>query len=211
MLSFPRAMTTGRRWDVAELMLQRRQEISRTAGGSPIVADLGPALWRGQFRSHPLKRDAADALLADFETLGGALRTFHAHPAERPAPAAVAGVSGLNLQSITVSAVSADRGSISLAGVPAGVTLGVGDWLSITTAAGGRELVRLASGDTADGAGALGPVVVYPALRPAVVAGRPARVSPAYVEMQLEPDTLLRERVGGAWFAVAFSAWQVIR
>ena len=68
---------------------------------------------------------------------------------------------------------------------------------------------RLAEGGAADGAG-LSPVLAcYPTLRPGVVVGQVVRARNPRIEMRLEPESLLRERAGGAWFTVAFSAWQV--
>lgn len=204
-------MMVGRRWTEADFVPQRRQEMSRTAGGAAIVADLGPVLWRASCRSFPLKRDGADALMADFETLGGALRTFWAVPVLRPVPASIAGDTATDLQGITVASIADDRSGLSLAGLPADFVLTAGDWLSIATAAGGREVVRLAEGGAADAAG-LSPVLAcYPTLRPGVVVGQVVRARNPRIEMRLEPESLLRERAGGAWFTVAFSAWQVIR
>lgn len=209
-LTFPRDMTTAVRWSAAEFRLQRRQETSRTKGGSHVVADLGPALWRASFRAFPRKRNAAEALLADFETLGGALRTFLAHPAKRPIPGAYGDVSGFDLSGLTIGTIAADRSALSLAGVPNGFQLTAGDFLSITTAAGGREFVRLAE----SGAGTAGQTDVlacFPALRPSVVVGRPVSIVRPLCEMQLEPGSLALEDAGAPWKSLTFNAWQVIR
>lgn len=210
-LVFPRNMIAGRRWDAARFTLQRRQEMSRTRGGRTIVADLGPPLWRAAFRSFPLQRNGAEALLADFETLGGAVRSFYAHPAKRPIPGAYADVSGFNLASVAVRAVSTDRQRIGLDGLPVGFVLTAGDFVSVRTIAGGREFLRLAEGGTADGAGSAPMLSASQPIRPAVAPGDPVGLVNPVAEMVLAPDTLRLEAAGGAWSVLTFETWQVIR
>ncbi|MGR3498771.1 MAG: hypothetical protein ACU0E9_07755 [Limimaricola soesokkakensis] len=207
-------LTTAHRWDEARFTLARRQELSRSAGGAVFAADLGGPLWRAEFRSFPLRRDPADALLADFEDLGGAVGTFLAHPAKRPRPAS-SPVVGPALAGVTVDSIAADRRSLVLAGLPAGFVLGAGDFVSIATAAGGREFLRLAGGGAAVTGG--DSVVRSPSLRttqpirPSVAAGDAATLADPLVEMRIEPGTLAQERVALDWWSVVFSCVQVVR
>ncbi len=209
-LTTPRDMTTGRRWSAARITPMLRQEFSRAASGLLIAADLGPMLWRGDFRSFPLRRDAADALLADFQSLGGARLPFLAHPAERPRPASSPDPAGPALAGVTVRAVRADRTGMQFAGLPANFALSAGDWVSIQTAAG-REVVRLARAINANGFGDTATVDLAQPLRPAVAVGQAVTLADPLIEMRLAPETLALDPVGLAWHALVFSCVQVVR
>lgn len=203
-------LTTAHRWDEARFTLARRQELSRSAGGAVFAADLGGPLWRAEFRSFPLRRDPADALLADFEDLGGAVGTFLAHPAKRPRPAS-SPVAGPALAGVTVRSVGADRRSLFLDNLPPGFVLGSGDFVSITTAAGGREFLRLAGGGAADGIGRSAELRTTQPIRPSVAYADPVTLADPLIEMRIEPGTLGQERIALGWWSVVFSAVQVVR
>lgn len=223
-LTFPRDMTTARRWSTADLTLQRRQQFSRTRGGLTLGADLGHALWLGAFQTFPARAAEVDAILADFETLGGLARPFFVHPAFRARPLTLA--AGATLPGLTVEAIRSDRSAVRIAGLPAGFVLTAGDWFSVTTAAGGREAARLATGGTADSAGLSPFVEIYPGLRVNVKAkttttnadgtttttpGDAVALVNPLLEMTLTPGTLERIAVGGPQFAVAFQCQQRVR
>lgn len=209
-LIFPRDMTTAQRWTLADLVLDRRQELSRDAAGGTYAKDLGGPLWRGSYRSFPLRRDAADALMADFETLRGAALPFFAHPAERPRPASSPDPAGPALAGVTVRAISAERDRMQFAGLPAGFVLSAGDFLSITTAAG-VEFLRLARGITANGLGDTASVETAQTLRPSIATGQAVALVDPLVEMRLDPKSLTRDRPALGWFTVGFSCSQIVR
>lgn len=204
-------MTTAWRWSRAKLILQRRQEFSRTRGGRLIGADLGPALWRAEFQSFPLRRDPADQLHSDFLSLRGVVHPFYLHPAERPRPAASTGQA---LAGVTLQEITAERDGVRLQGLPAGFVMTPGDFLSVTTSAGGREFLRIVgvnSAGVADGAGLSPRLWVEPAVRVSAVVGNAVTLANPLLEAALEPETLDRIEAGLGWFRVTFSAWQVVR
>lgn len=207
-LAFPRDMTTAYCWEEHRFSLMRRQELSRTAGGDTQAKDLGPALWTASFRSYPLLQEEAEALEADLQTLGGALRTFYAAP-RRARPARDDG--SASLSGVAVDAVGVDHDTLTLRGLPAHFQLRAGDYLSVTTSAGGRELHRLARDGVADGTGVTSDISIVPHVRPVVSSGDPVSLAPPLVEMRLSHDTLQSRRVTRFRWRVSFEATQVIR
>ena len=179
-LTFPRQMTTAQCWARAELRLQRRQEIARTAGAATQVKDLGPPLWVASFESYPLLQRAADALHADFETLGGAVSPFFLVPALRRLPAVQEGsLVGL------VGAIRADRRALRIEGFSKPGRLMPGDFASVEPQGGGRELLRVATEGSVSSAGLSAWVEVVPAIRPAVSVGDRVSLRDPEVEMIL--------------------------
>lgn len=210
-LTFPRNMTGGRPWQRAALTPQLRQELSRTAGGDVLVADLGPVLWRASFATYPLRQAAAEAILADFETLDGGARTFLLHPAKRPFPLAIGSPAAYALAGAAINAIRADRSAFRIDGLPPNFPLTAGDLVSIVTATGGRELLRLATGGATSSTGLSPWLELTPPLRPSVATGDAAQLAPPLIEMRLAPDSLTVERVGRSRQVIGFEAWQVVR
>lgn len=205
-LTFPREMTSAYDWPQADLVLVYRQELARTAGGTPQAKDMGPAVWRATYASVPMVAAAAWELYADFLTLRGAAQPFYL----TPIPDEPAARNGEALSGVTVGAVATNNDALALSGLPAGFVLTAGDFLSIATSAG-TELHQLARGGTADGVGDTGEIEVVPHVRPAVSVGDAVALVGPVVEMQLEPGSLRHERLNAALGRVSFQATQVIR
>lgn len=210
-LVVPRDLTTSVRWRRPRLKLMRRQELSRTAGGEMQSKDLGPALWRASYRSVSLSLDQADAVMADFDSLAGAVHPFYLHPAPRRRPAAASSDAELSGASVTVASIGANNDTLALAGLPASFVMAAGDFLSIETAAGGREFHRLVRGAVADGTGVTDAMAVAPHVRPGVTAGNAVTLLDPLVEMRLVPDSLDDPYEDGRHRAIVFEAIQVIR
>lgn len=206
-LTYPRDMVTDRCWATAAFMLNRRQEMSRTPAGV-VAKDLGPSLWRADFETYVLPLSDAEGLHANFLTLGGALRTFYAAPMQKRRPAAW---SGEALTGVTINAIRSDNAALRLTGLPAGFVLTAGDYVSIETAIGGRELIKLATGGTVSGTGLSPWVEVVPHLRPSVAVGDAATLIDPLVEMRLDPGSLEMPRHSLRRWKVSFSAMQVVR
>jgi len=206
-LTFPRDMTSAARWERADLVLQHRQELSRTAGGDAQAQDIGPAIWRADYATVPILAAEARAYYADLLTLRGAARTFYLVPI----PSAPAARDGEALTGIEVESIATNNDALALRGLPAGFEMRAGDYLSIETGAGGRELHMLHSGATADAQGVTGEMIVVPHVRPVVSTGDTVTLVSPLVEMRLEPDSLRHERLSPLHSRVSFQATQVIR
>lgn len=208
-LIFPRDMTSAADWERADLSLQWRQESSQQANGATIGRDMGSPIWRADFETMPMEKHLAEALHADFLTLGGLSRSFYAHAAKNSTPFAetLAVVSAA-----VVHDIRADNAALRLSGVPSGYEIGGGDLVSIETQAGGRELVRVALGGAASGVGISPWLEVAPILRPSVAIGDEVSLTPPLIELRLERDGLKEpKRKSGNLYTVAFKAYQVVK
>lgn len=213
-LTFPRDMITGRKWRQTRLALAQRQELSRTADGRTTARDLGIALWRGvQFMTVPMPRDNADLVMADFQSLRGAINSFYLYDVARQLPVAMSSEGQFDLSSVTVSSVSGSRDALALTGLPVGFVMTSGDYLSVQTAIGGRELFRVVNARQGeyDGLGTTPLMEVEPHVRVSVAPGDVVDLVRPLVEMRLEPQTLDDPMIGILHKAITFSAVQVIR
>lgn len=215
-MSLPkRDMITGRNWQKTRLVLQPRQQLARTADGRVNAQDLGPPIWRAEeFMTVPMPRADADRVIADFNSLRGALFPFWLYDVARPRPLACAADDSYDLSGVQVASISSDRTNLAIKGLPhTGFFMSGGDYISITTAAGGRELHRVvrALWDTYAGAGTSPQMEIEPPARPSVAVDDVVTLIKPLVEMVLEPDTLDDPYVGPLHRLVTFKAVQVIR
>ncbi|WP_347837772.1 hypothetical protein [uncultured Planktomarina sp.] len=208
-LVFPRDMTSAYEWEKADLSLAWRQESSQQAGGTMIGKDLGSPVWKAQYETMPLEKHLAEALHTDFLTLGGLARTFFAHVAIRPEPLAMPGAA---LSGVTVRMIANDRSSMKLQGLADRQVITAGDFIAITTANGGRELVKAASTVEVGSNGRTDEFEVTPYLRAGVALNDVVDLAPPMIELRLEKDGLQDpKRKSGNLYTVSFKASQVIR
>jgi hypothetical protein len=209
--TFPRDMTTWITWETPDFKPVFFQERAREGRGVIQVKDMGPILWRASFSSVPMPHAAADAAIAEFRLLRGAVNPFFVHTADQPFPSVLATATVLNGASPVVAAIGADFDELSISGVPAGLQISKGDFLSVETSAGGKELFQVGTASVADETGTTGLFEVFPPVRPAVAdADAVSLVNPA-AEMRLIPGTLDDPRVNAGNRRIVFEALQVIR
>ena len=101
-------------WNRADLTLMWRQEISKQGNGVVLVKDLGTPLWVIKYKSIELPLLSAQSLHAEYETLGGSLRTFYAHTAKRPYPASVNPLALPSLAGATIHTLGGDTTSMRI-------------------------------------------------------------------------------------------------
>lgn len=143
--------------------LASRQEISRTAGGDTRAADLGPALWRFDWTTVPIRKRAAIAVQAYLESLDGAVGSLLLYDVTRQRPAAS------TLESFGSAQIHTVGDGLRLKGLPAGTVLTPGDMLGVTVS-GRRHLHAASEAATADGSGVTPLFEVRPAPRPGLAA-----------------------------------------
>lgn len=209
-LVFPRDLTDLTRWSAPKLKLEHRQELSRRQGGLTQAKDMGPSLWVADWASVPIRLDDADAVMAQFSSLRGSLRTFYLYPFTRPQPRQT-GAQGGALGNVSVQSIDAGNAALTLQGLPSGFELVEGDYLSITTQVGGREFLRLNEGRTAGGTGLAVDLGVEPYVRAGVAPGDTVTLVKPLVEMRLDPGTLDDPFDGLSHRMIKFKATQVIR
>lgn len=208
-LTFPRDMTTGIEWEIADLELVWRQEISRQAGGTAIGKDMGSPIWKANYKTIPLEKADAETVYADFMTLGGVANTFYLHVASRPEPINEQGVDPL---SPVIHSIDTDRASFRISGLPTYYGFRHGDYIGVETQAGGLELLYCADVKASGTSDTTGLIHIAGYLRETIDVGDVVNLTPAMVEMRLDVGGLKKpKRVSGNLYAVEFSASQVIR
>lgn len=138
-LSFPRPIPFDACFtDPGSFTLQYQQSRAITGGGSPNVANLGPAMWHGEYSTRVLTRADFEEWHAWLLSLRGGMRTFKGRPPRRKWPMAYpTGFAGLEVASAAftgsgnLKAIAETRDSITVESLPVGFVLQLGDYLSL--------------------------------------------------------------------------------
>ncbi|MDP0925715.1 hypothetical protein Q0601_00875 [Paracoccus onubensis] len=130
-LSFPYALDFLANCMIGErvpLRLQRNDEMSGSGDGRYWSAELARPLWTASYSLYAKQEAHAREMNAKVWGLDGMSKTMlWADPNYRgPASGVTTGLGG-----VSVSSVRADRGALSLTGLPVGFTVTAGDFLSI--------------------------------------------------------------------------------
>jgi Concanavalin A-like lectin/glucanases superfamily len=134
-ISYPIDLLPGFPGWTTGFSLRWRQEQSTQASGRVLVKDLGAPLWTLRAASKVLSPNNLDAWRARLEALENGLQTFWGYPMTRCYPIAYPNGSWPTGTAFvgngTVGSINANRKAITLAGLPPGFVLSVGDYLSI--------------------------------------------------------------------------------
>ncbi len=145
--------------DEIKLDLRRQDEMSGSGDGRYWSAELSRPLWTVSIALYSKSAAQARAVNAKVFALDGTRRQMQwANPYYRPA----AGPDGLG--SVSLSTVAADRGRVSLAGLPGRREVAAGDHLSIEYGAGRLYFGVFAESRIATAAGAISNIEVRPYL-----------------------------------------------
>lgn len=130
-LSFPYALEFLSNCLIGErvpLRLQRNDEMSGSGDGRFWSAELARPLWTASYSLYAKKAAHAREMNAKVLGLDGMSKTMLWSDPNYRGPAS--GSAGLG--AVTIMGISADRGGISLSGLPNGFVVTAGDYLSIT-------------------------------------------------------------------------------
>jgi hypothetical protein len=162
-------------------------QISQTAGGEVMSAELGPQLWRGQITLGTMPWEEArnpDVLL---DILGVPGRTFWAYDTRHPAPYLDPSGSVLGAATPMIHTLDGNGRDMRLQGLPAGYTLQRGDYLAFDYA-GRRALHRVAAESvSAAGTGITSLFEVSPSIRPGALVGAAVTLIKASCKAMLIP------------------------
>lgn len=172
-ITFPRDMleTNGRVvFETAQFMLSYSHARAPDRGNRQQVSNLAPDLWVMEYATPKLSYWDAMDTMAWLYSLRGGRRTFKArHPLYTYPSGYRSGFTGLTRAgggsfdgTCTLSAISTDRSTVTLSGLPAGFTVATHDLLSFPMGTS-RCLVAALEAATANGSGVLS-VVVEPEL-----------------------------------------------
>lgn len=217
-ITFPRAFPlNGCFTENGAFDLDRAQSHNPTGGGSPDVVEIADPLWSGEWRTRSLSRAEFAEWDAWLTSLRGGLRLFKGRPNRHRWPLAYPrGFSGLTVSASPFSGsgvldtIGAGRDTVTIASLPVGFVLSVGDWFSIPV--GSRQrLHRILEGGTADGSGEVD-LTIEPIIDPVVVtSGDPVPVlfDAPYCDMNMpEKANVVRYPTGGG--EVSFKGRQVL-
>ncbi len=166
-------------------------EISETADGVVLPADLGEALWQGEFGLAELSHDEALDIVPLINILRRAGGSFMASDPRRPWPRRDPGGVALAGHAPKLLAVGADPRLIRLSHLPAGYQLSRGDLLGFAygTAPVRHALHEVVGPVTATGSGETLPFEVTPPVRPGAVPGVAIQLIDAACKAVLVPGS----------------------
>lgn len=162
--------------------LSEQLQVSRTAGGAQISADLGDRLWTGTVSLGRMTRAEAMTIEVLIDQLRQAGRSFLAYDPRRPAPFADPAGATLGAATPQIAALDTDARLLGLKGLPAAYQLSPGDMLAFSygSPTARQALHRVVSPVIADGSGITPLFEVMPAIRTgAAVDAAVALVKPA--------------------------------
>jgi len=187
------------------LSLPAAAEISRTAGGEIIVAELGARLWSARVTLAPIGIESAAALQVKLRLLPRAGASLFVSPRIRDCPARDPnGV--IAASNVSIASLPAGNQTLSLAGLPAGYALSAGDYLAFNYGNPVLQAFHQMVGDArADAAGIVPAFEIVPQLRPGATIGASVTlVKPAFKALlipgSLNEGVMQRTRLAGVTF-----------
>jgi len=187
------------------LSLPSASELSRTAGGEIIVAELGARLWTARVTLVPISIENAAALQVKLRLLQRAGASLHVSPRIGNYPAR--DPNGVIADSyITIASLPLGNQTLSLAGLPSGYALSAGDYLSFSYGTPAIQAFHQLAGDArADALGVTAAFEIVPQIRPGAAIGASVTlVKPAFKALllpgSLNEGALQRTRLSGITF-----------
>jgi hypothetical protein len=208
-ITFPRTIPDALSHRLASqtFTLKPMLEVTPLRHGRQIAADLGPSLWMLDWQSATVRSNVLGVARAWLDTLSST-KEFYGFDMYRQRPLVYAagfpvGFTG----ACTLTSVSAPYGVV-LGGLPAGLILSPGDYLSFDYNSGAnRALHRIAAGGTASGGAVT--LEVRPEIRSGYAGGAAVSLYRASARMLIIPDSY-KETTDGRTGTVAFKAIQTL-
>jgi hypothetical protein len=199
------------RIDNSSFMPLWRQELSRQAGGTPRVADLGPELWIAKLTSSLMLDAEAEQSEALVEQMRGSLDTFYVWNPKKPYPRADLTGAILGASTVTIFALDGDNKRLRLAGLPVGYVITRGDMMAFDhgTTPVHRCLHRFVAPAVADGSGRIALTEVAPHIRPGATTGLAVSLKKPAAEMMIVPGSYNTQSVRRGISAITLTAVQV--
>lgn len=190
----------------------RQQELSGLGSGEWLTADLAPMLWEGKCETSPVTIAAANQLQARFELLDGSANAFYLFNPLAKYPQTDPSGATLGSSTVTITAISTNRDTVTLAGLPAGYVLTIGDMFSVDYGSPSRRgLYRFAATATASGLGALGPIEVRPRIRSGVTTALAITLKKPAAKVKIVPESFSVQQVGINHAVIGFIARQTLQ
>lgn len=189
-ITFPRDIPSCAAFASHRFEPRYQQAEAMTGGGSPQAADVGPAMWVATYEVNAITRPATAEWEAWLHSLRGRLRSFKGRPpGHRWLMSYPRGYAGLTVSGSpwsglgTLSAIGAQRDTITIGGIPNGLVVLAGDYASF--AIGSRHhLYRAVEGGVATSNSVT--ITIEPIVRPDAVTGGSVRFVEPYCDMVLD-------------------------
>lgn len=185
-LSFPLSLATfADTLLVAEATcdLPEQVQMSRTAGGVQLMADMAERLWTGRINLGPMTRAEVGRPEVLIQVLKQG-RSFQMFDRRRPYPLLDPTGAVLGASSVSILALGGDPRELSLAGLPVGYTLSAADYLSFSytdLSITWQALHRVVDTSVvANGSGETALFEVVPPIRPGAVTGAAVTLKKPY-------------------------------
>lgn len=165
-------------------------QMSRTAGGEIITADLGARLWRGTVTLADMRHADAVKVQAMLNRLTDSGASFLAYDPAHWRPAYDPTGALLGAAAVTINSLPTAR-ELTLAGLPAGYVLTPGDYLSWNYGSSPvrRAFHQVVVGGTANGSGITPALEVVPEIRPGSAAGASVLINQPYCKAVVVPGS----------------------
>jgi hypothetical protein len=199
------------RIDKTSFMPLWRQELSRQAGGTPRVADLGPEVWLAKLTSSTMTdAEAADAE-AYVNQMRGSLDSFYVWNPKARYPRSDPNGTILGASTVTILALGGDNKSLQLAGLPVGYAITRGDYLAFDhgSAPVHRCLHQFVASAVANGSGQIALTEVAPHIRAGATTGLVVSLKKPAAEMIIVPGSYDTQSVRRGFSAITLNAVQV--
>ncbi len=146
--------------------IQRHDELSGTGDGRIIAAELASPLWTAEVSLNPAYHNEAKQIAARIRALRGPMTAFMLYDPVSKYPQEDHDGSILGSAVVTITAIGANRDTLAFSGLPAGYKLTIGDKVQITDASDATKtgLFEFSASGTANGAGAMAALAVFPNL-----------------------------------------------
>lgn len=186
-----------------------QQQRSVTGGGETRYADRAPMLWTAQPSTVPMENGEAEGLMALINSRGGGLRTVLLFNSRLPFPASDpdGAIIGATIPKL---GVIADRLHVAFTGFPVGYILPVGTYFGLTYDTSRRYLGQLVEARTANGAGAVASVEVWPPLPASVVGALDVTVAKPPARFRITPGSAYISEQSTIHAVVTFAAEQTL-
>ena len=190
--------------------LAQQQELSGLGSGEGIAHDLGPPLWEAEVSTGLMEHDDAYAALARLNSLAGSVNTFYLHNPAKPGPRMDVNGITLGAATPTISAISTDRRSLAITGLPDNYVLSVGDFLAIDYGTGRRALLQAVEAKTASSGGVTTQFEVTPHLRSGITTTLAVTLIKPAAKVKLVPNSLRLDTSGALQSRIRFTARQTL-
>lgn len=167
-------------------------EMSQTAGGEFLTADLAPMLWTGSVRLGDMGRIEVAVPEVLLDTLRPAGRSFYAYDKRRPGPLNDLSGAILGAATPTIHTLNVNNRDIRLQGLPAGYSLAAGDYLAFDYGSQPRRALHRVVSTVAITAGTgITPLFeVSPMIRPGALVGAAVTLMRASCKARLVPGSV---------------------